>query len=130
MSQFYIAYKGEKFVLEWYFDDRGNSQPRDYFEELNHDHQKKVLHLFKLLGERGRIFNEEKFRYEHDQIYAFKIDEHRFLSFFFAGAKVIITNAFEKKADKMPQREKERALKAKNEFKLRNDKGSYYGEKN
>ena len=82
--------------------------------------------MFRLLGDSGKIFNKEKFRNEDDQIYAFKTSDDRFLCFFFDGAKVVITNAYEKKTQKMPAREKERALKAKADYTKRIKDGIYY----
>lgn len=61
-----------------------------------------------------------------DQIYAFKPAPDRFLCFFFDGAKVIITNAYEKKTTKMPAREKQKALKARADYITRCKRGDYY----
>lgn len=82
--------------------------------------------MFFLLGDIGKIFNEEKFRNEGDQIYAIKASADRFLCFFFDGSKLIITNAYEKKTAKMPQKEKQRALKAKADYTKRFKDGNYY----
>ena len=89
----YIAFEGEKFLIEWYFDSKGNSIALDYFESLNEDEQIKLLSLFELMGNIGVIKNETKFRNEGDKIYAFKPQPHRFLCFFFTGQKIIVTNA-------------------------------------
>lgn len=97
-----------------------------YFKELSFDRQKKALHLLSILSDAGKIFNEEKFRYEGDQIYAIKPAADRFLCFFFEGSKIIITNAYEKKTAKMPQREKQRALGNKADYIKRCKMGSYY----
>lgn len=129
MNRNFIAYEGVKFTIEWYFDSRGRSHSLDYFEELTADRQKKFFHLLRLLGDKGKIFNLEKFRHEDDQIYAIKPAPDRFLCFFFDGSKIIITNAYEKKTDKMPPREKEQALKAKYDYAQRCKKGIYYDEK-
>ena len=122
----YIAYKGTEFTIEWYFNSRDKSEALAYFEALPPDRKKKLAHLFYLLGDIGKIFNEEKFRYEGNQIYALKSSEDRFLCFFFDGSKIIVTNAYEKKSAKMPFREKERALKAKNDYIKRRKGGNYY----
>ena len=42
------------------------------------------------------------------------------------GRKIVITNAFVKKSDKLPPSEKERALRAKADFEARVTKGTYY----
>ncbi len=126
MAKDFIAYKGQKLTLEWYFNAQGKSESLEYYEDLSRDRQKKIGNLFRLLGDNGKIFNKEKFRNEDDQIYAFKTSDDRFLCFFFDGAKVIITNAYEKKTQKMPVREKERALKAKADYTKRIKCGNYY----
>jgi len=122
----YIAFEGEKFLIEWYFDSKGNSIALDYFESLNEDEQIKLLSLFELMGNIGVIKNETKFRNEGDKIYAFKPQPHRFLCFFFTGQKIIVTSAFHKKTDKLPPKEKERALKIKENYESRISSGDYY----
>ena len=126
MKESFTVYCGNKFTLEWYFDAQGTSQAFEYFTGLTRDRQKKIIHLFCLLGDIGKIFNEEKFRHEGDQIYALKASADRFLCFFFDGAKIIITNAYEKKTAKMPPNEKKQALKTKNDYIKRSNDGDYY----
>ncbi|MFH1832022.1 MAG: type II toxin-antitoxin system RelE/ParE family toxin [bacterium] len=127
MEEKRIAYRGEKFTLEWFFNDQEKSEILEYFTKLSYDRKKKILHLFYVLGDEGKLFNEEKFRYEGDQIYALKTSDDRFLCFFFDGAKIIITNAYVKKTKKIPPREKQRALKAKAEYIKRRKDGSDNG---
>jgi hypothetical protein len=67
----YIAYQGTEFTIEWYFDPKGESQALDYFEKQSKDKQRKLLNLFRLMGEQGKIFDKTKFRNEGDKIYAF-----------------------------------------------------------
>ncbi|MCF7799903.1 type II toxin-antitoxin system RelE/ParE family toxin [Candidatus Babeliales bacterium] len=122
----FVAYDGKEFALEWYFNSNGKSETLNYFEDLPQDNQKKVIHLFYLLGDVGKIFNKEKFRYEGNHVYAIKSAPNRFLCFFFEGAKIIITNAFEKKADKMSPKEKTKALKAMQDYIKRCKEGNYY----
>ncbi len=122
----HIAFEGKKFIIEWYFDDKGKSMALDYFESLDDDIQIKLLGLFELMGNVGVIKNETKFRYEGDKVYAFKPQPHRFLCFFFTGHKIIVTNAFHKKSDKLPTNEKERALKIKDDYEKRIKRGNYY----
>lgn len=126
MDEKFIAYKGKKFTIEWYYNAKKESEALDYFEELTPDRKKKLAHLLYVMGEMGQIRNEEKFTSEDDQIYAFKPQPDRFLCFFFAGGKIIITNAYEKKSQKMPPREKERASKFKADYTKRVKGGTYY----
>ena len=120
------AYKGQKFTIEWYFDDRGKSESCNYLGKLYILIMKKVLKLLRLFGEMGKILNKEKFRYEGDQIYVFKASPDRFLCFFFDGRKIIVTSAYKKESAKMPTKEKQKALRAKKDYERRYKAGSYY----
>lgn len=91
------------------------------------ERKRKLAYLFEVIGDNGKIFNEEKFRYEGDGIYVFKVSPDRFFCFFSDGSKIIVTNAYEKKSSKMPMREKEKALKIKAEYIRRCKQGDYYG---
>lgn len=122
----YIAYKGEAFQVEWYYSEKGSSQSLEYAEELSVSERVKLLNLLEVMGDIGNIRNREKFRNEGDKIYAFKPQPHRFLCFFIEGKKIIITNAFRKKQQKLPQIEKDRALKAMESYKQRIKEGTYY----
>lgn len=121
-----IAYQGPSFTIEWYCNERGNSTALDYYRSLPAERRRKVLALFRHMGDRGKIFDKTKFRHEGDQVYAFKPQKDRFLCFFFSGRKIIITNAFEKKADKLPKREKEKALACRANYEQRVSENTYY----
>jgi len=86
----YIIYSGEKFVVEWFYDEDGNSDSFTYFEELDKVQKQKFLHLVKRIGDAGKINDKTKFRNEGDKIYTFKPQPDRFLCFFFKGGKIII----------------------------------------
>ena len=122
----YSAYTGVCFSVEWYYDETGNSRVLGYYEALSMHERVSVLRLFKRMGDVGEIRDKTKFNYEGDQIYAFKPDAERFLCFFMRGKKIIVTNAFRKKQQKLPQREKEAALKSKENYEQRIKKGDYY----
>lgn len=124
----YIAYEGSKFIIEWYYTKEGKIPALDYFNALNEDDKIKAINLFKLMATEGKIFNKQKFRNEHDQIYAFKPQPHRFMCFFFVGKRIIITNGFMKKKDELPPEEKKRALKHKVDYEERFNAGEYYNE--
>ena len=126
MSKKYIAYKGSKFTIEWYFDRNGNCQSREYLLDLDSTSQQKVFYLFKRMADFGRINDKTKFRNEGDSIFSFKPQPERFLSFFVKGNKIIITNAYRKKTNKIPKNEKEKALKCKNDYLKRTTEGKYY----
>jgi len=122
----YIAYEGEKFTVEWYFDKRNRSQALEYYQSLIVDEKIKVLKLFKRMGDSGEIKDKTKFMNEGDEIYAFKPKPDRFLCFFYTGKKIIVTNAFRKKQQKLPNNEKDRAVKNMGSYIERVNKGDYY----
>jgi len=62
------------------------------------------------------IIDITKFRNEGDNIYAFKPQPDRYLSFFVVGRKIIVTNGFCKKTDKLPDSKKELALQYRNNY--------------
>ena len=86
----------------------------------------KLENLLRVMGDIGQIRNKTKFRSEGDQLYAFKPQPHRFLCFFVKGRKIIITNGFVKKQDKLPKSEKERAVKYKKDYQQRTKEETYY----
>ena len=114
-----IIYSGDAFTIEWYYDRDGYSQAYEYFLELDKDRRRKFLMLVKRIGDAGKINDKTKFRNEGDQIFAFKPQPDRYLSFFFTGKKIIVTNAFAKKSQKMPVREKQRSLEYKKDYEER-----------
>ena len=77
-------------------------------------------------AKRFLLYEGPKFNIEGDKVFAFKPQPDRFLCFFFAGRKVIITNAFHKKTQKLPAREKDRALSAITDYEQRVKQGVYY----
>lgn len=122
----YVIYSGEKFTVEWFYNEQDTSDAKKYFDDLSDSQKRKFLVLVERLGQFGTISNKQKFRNEGDKIYAFKPKPDRFLCFFFKDGKVIVTNAFEKKQDKLPRTEKERALQRMNDYINRIEKSTYY----
>ena len=122
----FIAYDGSEFTIEWHYNAGGKSQALEYFLDLVNERQDRVLKLFKTMGDRGIIHNITKFRNEGNSIFTFKPKPDRFLCFFCKGKKIIITNAFEKKQDKLPPTEKEKALSKKQDYEKRVKEGTYY----
>ena len=124
----YIAYQGTEFNIEWFYNEKGESSALEYFNKQAKTKQRKLLNLLRLMGDQGKIFDKTKFRNEEDKIYAFKPQPDRYLCFFFRGKKIIITNAFTKKTQKLPREEKELALKAYDSYEKRIKKETYYEE--
>lgn len=125
-DQKHVIYIGPEFTIEWYFNDQGKSSAQKYYKELSVARQDKFMNLVKLMAQQGEIQNTTKFNYEHDGIYAFKPQPDRFFCFFFTGSKIIITNAYEKKSDKMSPSEKAKAQRYYSDYEYRVKKGTYY----
>jgi hypothetical protein len=123
----YIAYNGNVFTIEWYFDKNNRSEALDYYNASSAHERIQLLKLFKRMGDVGEILDKTKFRFEGDKIYAFKPQPNRFLCFFYEGKKIIVTNAFRKKQPKLPTKEKENALKKRESYINRVKLGDYYG---
>jgi len=111
-----LIYSGSKFTLEWYYDRNGKSVAREYYLETTRQQKRKFYVLVKRMGDFGKISDITKFRNEGDGIYAFKPQPDRYLSFFTDGRKIIITNGFRKKTDKLPKNEKNLALDCMKEY--------------
>jgi Phage derived protein Gp49-like (DUF891) len=126
MKKEYLVIQGEEFTIEWYYTRNGKSPAKEYFDSLDRERQIDAFTLFKTMANLGQIRNIQKFRHEGDKIYAFKPRPDRFLCFFFSGKKIIITNSFEKKQDKLPLNEKKKAQSYQEDYESRLKKGEYY----
>jgi hypothetical protein len=83
----YVAYEGSEFTIEWFFDAKGKSSALEYFNKQPKDKQRKLLNLFRLMGDQGKIFDKTKFRNEGDKsthlspnptvIYAFSFEREK-----------------------------------------------------
>ncbi len=122
----YIVYRGDKYTIEWYYTEKGDSPALDYYNALSQGQRLKLLYLLKRMGDIGKIIDTTKFNSEGDQIFAFKPQPDRFLCFFVKKGKIIITNGFCKKQQKLPKAEKERALVYKGSYEKRVRNGVYY----
>lgn len=102
----------------------GSSAAEEWLELQSPKMQQKFAALFMMLGNVGRIYNEQKFKHlaGTDQLFEFKADQGRVLCFFFVGKRVILTHGFLKKSDKTPKGEIERAEKIKADFTARSKK--------
>lgn len=79
-----------------------------------------------MLDKTGKIFDNRKFRYEGDNIFVFKVDQERYFCFFTKDSKIIITNVYRKKTQKISKSQKSKALKARKRFFNLSNRGMYY----
>ncbi len=66
MVKRHLAYEGPEFTIEWYFDAKGYSQAYEYFKEQPKDKQRKLLNLFRLMGEQGKLVKEGSYYEKED----------------------------------------------------------------
>ena|ERR1039457_5701190 len=112
------VYEGEILNIEFFVAEDGSAPAEDWLESQSLKMQQKFAALFTMLGDAGKIFNEQKFKHltGTEQLFEFRSDQGRVLCFFFVGKRVILTHGFLKKSDRIAKREIERAEKAKLNF--------------
>jgi phage-related protein len=127
----YIFYQGNKFQVEFYFTETGKIPAKKYLENESIDVQVKLATLVKYIADHGRLFDKTKFRIvdTENKIFEFKPKAHRFFSFFYRDKKIIISNAYMKKFQKVSKNDLERAKNIKKDYITRLTGGKYY-EKN
>ena len=93
----------------------------DFYEEQNKDVQKKIDWVVKLIEE-VRIVPEKYFKHieSTDGLYEIRVqagsDIYRIFSFFDEGNLIILLNGFQKKSDRTPKGEIDRAEKLRKEY--------------
>jgi len=124
----YIFYLGERFQVEFYFTDIGEMPAKEYLENTPLDVKIKLAALVKYIAEHGKLFDITKFRQvdPKEKIFEFKPLGHRFFNFFYEGGKIIITNGYMKKSQKVSARDLEKARNMKKDYIARVRGGVYY----
>jgi len=124
----YIFYQGEKFQVEFYFTAAGKMPARECLEDMALDIKVKLAVLVRYIAEQGKIFDITKFRVvdSKEKIYEFKPLQYRFFNFFHEGRKIIITNGYMKKSQKVSKKDLERARGIKKDYTYRVKGGIYY----
>lgn len=124
----YIFYEGEKFRVEFYFTQKGEIPAKEYLKLSDKQVRLKLSALVKYMADSGRLFDETKFRLvdQQEKIYEFKPKGERFFNFFYEGGRIIITNAYRKKGQKVDQRELAKAINFKTDYEFRVKGGIYY----
>jgi hypothetical protein len=112
----YVVRNGSSRRIVWGSDDNGRYRAKEYFEALDVRQRAKFEPAFTAMAETGKITNPEKFNFEGDGLFCFKIHKHR-LACFSDGRDVVIISGFEKKDDRSKKSARELAI-AKD---LRND---------
>ncbi len=97
------------YTVAYAVDNKGRSPGKDFFDALPVQDKAKLLRLFALLADRGRIENPEKFGNLKEGFFEFKSFQIRMPCRFLPGGVVLITHGFRKKRDRTPREEIDRA---------------------
>lgn len=88
----------------------------EYIRSLNESDKKKVLALLKRTAFHGPPHNREKFLKVEDDLFEFKVFQHRILCFFRPGRVIVLTHGFRKKRDRIPSGEIQRAVRLRDDY--------------
>lgn len=119
-----IAYSGTRLTIAYAVVSKGRSPGKEFFDRLSLEDQAKLMRLFALLGDRGRIDNPEKFGNLKEGLWEFKSFQIRMPCRFLPGGLVLITHGFRKKRDRTPTEEVERAKRILEEDQRRAEKST------
>ena len=110
-----IARAGSSFKVV-YAATKNGSPGYEFVKSLSETDQAKILHLFKMFGDQGRISNPEHFKkIEGTEFFEFKSFQIRMPCFYAPGHLLIVTHGFRKKRGRTPSTEIERAKRIKGE---------------
>lgn len=89
----------------------------------------KLAAFVKLIADEGILYDEHKFRIvdRKEKIYEFKPAGYRFFNFFHKNKKIIITNGYVKKSQKVDNKALNKAIQLKKDYISRLAGGKYYG---
>ena len=96
-------------TIAYAVDSKGRSPGKDFFDALPDQDKAKLMHLFRLLGEQGRIINPQKFGNLKEGFHEFKSFQIRMPCRYLPNGVVLITHGFRKKRDRTPREEIDRA---------------------
>jgi len=112
-----IAYRGSRFIIEFAIRADDSVPARDFFDQMDARWQARLLVLFKLLGDTGRINSKEQFRKFAGDIFEFKAFQNRMPCYYRPDKRVVITHGFiKKKEGAAPKQEVRRAEMIRDEY--------------
>lgn len=111
-----VAYAGKLFSIEFARLRNGSIPALEFLNDQKPQHRARILYLFKLLGDHGRISNDEHFKKFRGDFWEFKNFQIRLFCYFRPGKRVVVTHGFIKKKNATNQAEFDRAISIKAEY--------------
>ena len=121
----YISYNVSKdskmkFEVEFYETESGKVPIEEFLEKLDDKLRAKTVGLMEILEEKGTDMREPYSKYIDDGIFELRCklgsNITRSLYFFYSGRKIIFTNGFVKKTQKIPAKELSLAKKYRDDY--------------
>jgi hypothetical protein len=111
-----VIYSGAQLTISFARENSGRYPGAEFFESLDRADKAKLMVLFKMLGDHGRIANPEKLGNLKNGLFEFKSHQIR-MPFAYAATRrlVVITHGFIKKSPKASSEEISRAWRIFNE---------------
>ena len=110
----------QDFEVVFYQKENGEEPIKEFLLSLNIKMRAKVMRSISILEKNGLELREPFSKYLGDGIFELRVnfssDTSRILYFFFSEGKIILTNGFMKKTQKIPRVEFEKALRYKNDY--------------
>lgn len=107
----------------FYKRENGKVPVHEFLDNLSGKHRIKALRSLQLLEEFGKELTEPDTKYIEDGIFELRIrfasDISRIFYFFWYEDRIVVTNGFVKKSQKLPARELERAKRYKADYERR-----------
>ena len=99
----------KKFEVIFYEDENGECPVEEFISALDIKMRVKIVGLLEILEEKGNLLREPYSKYLRDGIFELRCkqgnDTTRVLYFFYYGEKIVLTNGFVKKTQKIPAAE-------------------------
>lgn len=113
------------YVIEFYETEAKKKPAEEFLVSLDNKMRTKAIHELMLLREKGPDLREPYSKVLKGGICELRVqqgsDAARVFYFFFVGKRIILTNGFIKKTQKMPPAELERARQYKRDFEVKNN---------
>ena len=113
-------YVMDKFTVEFYETKHGRRPAEEFLNELDIKMRGKLVMILKVLQEKGMQLREPYSKYLEDGIFEIRgkvgSDISRVLYFFYYDGRIVLTNGFIKKSQKIPDLEIRKAKAYRKDF--------------